>query len=52
MWLKPNRPAGEWPIALIAISALGLVSIEDACAYIADAPESEHDIAAAPGSAL
>ena len=25
MWLKPNRPAGEWPIALIASSALGLV---------------------------
>ena len=25
MWLKPNRPAGEWPIALAAISALGLV---------------------------
>ena len=25
MWLKPKRPAGEWPIALIAISALGLV---------------------------
>ena len=25
MWLKPKRPAGECPIALIAISALGLV---------------------------
>ena len=25
MWLKPKRPAGEWPIALIANSAFGLV---------------------------
>ena len=25
MWLKPNSPAGEWPIALAAISAFGLV---------------------------
>ena len=27
MWLKPNRPAGEWPIALIAISAFGIGAV-------------------------
>jgi hypothetical protein len=25
MWLKPNKPAGDCPIAFAAISALGLV---------------------------
>src|ERR1700692_3334030 len=25
MWLNPNRPAGDWPIALAAISAFGVV---------------------------